>query len=56
MTGKRFTVQIPNPCEDCSYYNPEGKGFEDCNCPKREKNGNCTCQYILPNHIGDDYE
>ena len=49
------TVNIPNPCEDCSYYTP-GKGYKDCSCSMREPNGHCTCQYILPDDMGDDCE
>lgn len=48
-------INIPNPCEDCSYYSP-GKGYKDCSCPMREPNGHCTCQYILPDDMGDGCE
>lgn len=49
-------VNIPNPCEDCLYYTP-GKGYKhDCSCSMREPNGHCTCQFILPDNMGDGYE
>lgn len=47
-------VNIPNSCSECHYYRPEHPN--GCICSMRESNGHCTCQFILPDNMGDGYE